>query len=314
MLVDSLRSLWLPAIANVSGNPTGRLNEWVGAGQYYFDSLVGPASASFVLTPGVTLLDTFAAEFSRFSSAAIETSIGISQSNMPKSTAWLFIKAYYAAFYAAHSILRSVGISASNFQASDCQQADRIADALGFSNAPLNAAQFRCEYLLPIGRLECTKAPGPGIHEQFWRIFNSFIQNASVKVLQNKSLPSLDAQDVFAKLTALNSLLSLNGHKGGNWLSTMRNEVTYRQQHQAWFPYGRSRAECDRLFALQKTWRHKPDSIQLHLIGNDAEIFIVGCAFLVSLSVAITEDMAQRSRAGHSFLRSGPLKLLNQTV
>jgi hypothetical protein len=56
MLVDGLRPLWLPAITGVDGNPVSRLSEWVGSGQYYFDGPVGPTTASFVLTPGSTLL------------------------------------------------------------------------------------------------------------------------------------------------------------------------------------------------------------------------------------------------------------------
>lgn len=314
MLVDGLRPLWLPAIAGVSGVPGGRISEWVGEGQYYFDRPVGPASASFVLTPGAELVDIFAAEMSRFLSAAIETSVGITQPGMPKSTAWLFIQTYYAAFYAAHSLMRSVGISASNFKVSECQRADTVAAALGFLSAPLNAAQFRCEYVSVAGRLECTKANGSGVHEQFWRVFDGFLQNAMTRVLQNASLGAADSQDIFSRLEALRSVLTSSGHgAAGNWLSTIRNDVTYKQLHKAWFPYGRSRADCDRLFALQKQWRKAPDEIHLQPPNViDAERFVLTCAFLVSLAIAVTKDMAARSPSGASFLSGGPLKLLNQ--
>ena len=315
MLIDGLRLLWLPAIAGVNGTPSGRISEWVGKGQYYFDSPVGPSSASFVLTPGTDLLDVFAAEISRFSSAAIETSLGITQPGMPKSTAWLFIQTYYAGFYAAHSLLRSVGISASNFKAGECQKADAIATALGFSSAPLTAAQFRCEYTAVAGRLECSKAHGKGIHEQFWRVFDSFLQNAMSQILKNSSLSTQDAQDIFSKLSDLRSVLTLFGHAGGNWLSTIRNDVTYMQLHKAWFPYGRSRADCDRLFTLQKQWRKKPDDILLRPPKPmDAELFVLACAFLVSLSIAVINDMAIRCPSGESFLSPGPLKLLRQAA
>ena len=89
MLVDGLRPLWLQSIAEVDGSPAGRLSDWVGDGQYYFDGPVGPSAASFVLAPGSNLLHTFAAEMSRFSSAAIETSIGIAQPGLPKRRARL---------------------------------------------------------------------------------------------------------------------------------------------------------------------------------------------------------------------------------
>jgi hypothetical protein len=289
--------------------------EWVGNGQYYFDDPVGPKAVSFVLTPGSTLVDTFAAEMARFSAASIETSIGIVRSPMPKSTAWLMIQAYYAAFYAAHSILRSVGISASNFKTAQCQKADAIADALGFSQAPLDAAQFRCTYSVPSGRLNCVKAPGSGVHEQFWRVFDGFLSDALNHILASTFVSSKDAQDIYIKLRALQEVLRRHNHSKGNWLSTVRNDVTYTQQHSAWFPYGRSRTECDRLFALNESWQSEADAIILDPhASSDVEIFIIACAFLVSLSVSITKDMAQRCSSGESFLRSGPIRLLSQTL
>lgn len=313
MIVDGLRPFWLPTIAEIDGNPTSRLNEWVGDGQYYFDAPVDASTAAFVLTPGSSLLPTFAAEMSRFGAAAIETSAGVSQSPTPKSTAWLFIQTYYAAFYAAHSLLRSFGISATNFRSSQCQKADLIAAALGFSTAPLNNAQFRCEYLSSSSRLACTKAHGSGIHEQFWRIFDGFLVNTLPRILKNPALASQDAQDIFLKLTELRAILRSANHSGGNWLSTVRNEVTYSQQHAAWFPYGRSKGECLHLFKLQEVWRNEPDTIVLSPPkANEAEQFILACGFLVSLSVANAREMALRSPSNRSFLRGSLLKLLNQ--
>jgi hypothetical protein len=313
MLVDGLRPMWLPTISDVDGAPAGHISDWVGTGQYYFDAPVTSTAATFVLTPGSSLLNLFAAEMSRFSSAAIETSLGISRPEMPKSVAWLFIQTYYAAFYAAHGILRSVGISASNFKMAECQKADAIAAALGFSSGPLQSAQYKCEYLLGNGRLGCSKAVGGGIHEQFWRIFDAFLVNTSQQILNSSLLPTPDAQVIFAKLTEFQSILRFGNRLGGNWLSTIRNEVTYMQQHRAWFPYGRTKTDCDQLFERQRLWLSSPDSIDLPTaMTPTAERFVTSCAFLVSLCVAVVRDMSSRCSNGTSFLRSGPLKLLNQ--
>jgi hypothetical protein len=313
MLIDGLRPLWLPSIAAITGPTTGRISEWVHSGQYYFDSPVGPDTASFVCTPGQTLTEIFAAEMSRFSSAAIETSVGITRPSRPKSTAWLFIQNYYAAFYSAHCILRSAGISASNFGNGECQKVDQISTILGFSNKSLNAGQFRCEYLAASDRLECTSAKGRGIHEQFWRIFDTFIEKAGDQALHNPALPTSDAQDIFSRLNDLRSILSSNGQAGGQWLSTIRNEITYKHQHEAWFPYGRTRANCDRLFMLQKDWLKEPDDIVFNSLGTaEVENFVLACAFLVSLSIAVVKDMSIRCPLGRSFLLYGPLELLSQ--
>lgn len=311
MLEDVFRPLWLPTIEEVNGNPIGRLNEWVGSGQYYFDSPVSPGRAVFVLKPGATLVNLFAAEMSRFSSAAIETSLGVARSDMPKSVAWLMIQTYYAAFYAAHSILRSVGVSVTNFKTGECQKADEIAVLLGFSEGILDAAQFKCQY--GVGRLECNKALGGGIHEQFWRVFDAFLQDLLGGIPRNALLSASDARIAISKLTNLQTLMRFGTHRFGNWLSTVRNEVTYMQQHKVWFPFGRTRAECDHLFSLQKEWRKNPDRLELPTPDEGiAERFVRTCAFLVSLSIEIVNDMALRCPNGKSFLYSGPLKLLSQ--
>lgn len=313
MITDGLRPLWLPGIAAIADPPSGRVGDWVSSGQYYFDAPVGPDKASFLCTPGQRLTEIFAAEMSRFSSAAIETSLGISQPSRPKSTAWLFIQTYYAAFYSAHCILRSIGVSVSSFGGGECQAADQMATALGFSSKPLNAGQFRCEYEPSTDRLDCSLTSGKGIHEQFWRVFDVFLDRASSEVMQNPTLSAPDAQDIFVKLRHLRSILRSNGQPGGQWLSKIRNEVTYKHQHNSWFPYGRPKAECDRLFVLQREWLTEPDSIDLSGSGTrEIETFVLACAFLVSLSVAIARDMALRCPAGRSFLLYGPLKLLNQ--
>ena len=305
--------MWLPMVTEVEGTPVGRINEWVGRGQYYFDGPVGPSTVSFVLGPGTNLIDIFAAETSRFCCAAIETSVGIARPDMPKSTAWLAIQTYYSAFYAAHCLLRTAGISASNLYNNECQQADIVATAPGFNNAPLEATQYRCEYLYYQNRLECSKAPGRGIHEQLWRIFGTYLIDAKSRVLNNNSLTNLDAQTIFAKLDELLQILKSNGNNGSNWLSTIRNEVTYRQQHETWFPYGRTKADCNKLFALQGEWLKPPNSIQLKPTkADDLEVFIRTCAFLVSLAVEVTTDMAARNPFNRSFLINGPNRLLRQ--
>jgi len=311
-VVDGLRPHWLPQIVGIEGAPVDRVNDWVGRGQYYFDQPVGPSAVSFVLQPGATLVEIFASEMSRFCSAAIETSVGITRGDLPKSLAWLVIQTYYASFFAAHAILRCCGIAVSNFVSTDSQRADAIATALGYSTSPLAVAQFRCEYQHGNARLECIKAQGGGIHEQFWRVFDAFLTSVSTQVLSDHSLVQSDAQTIFGKLEDLQRVLRSDGHSGGNWLSSIRNEVNYRQQHQTWFPYGRSRSECDHLFKLHSNWRSVPDSISFNARGNsDLERFVLVCSFLVSLSIDIAKDMARRGPT-NSFLKAGPIRLLSQ--
>ena len=50
---------------------------------------------------------------------------------LPKSTGWILIRAYYAAFFAAHSLLRMFGISCIQLDAQQITAISRVAHALG---------------------------------------------------------------------------------------------------------------------------------------------------------------------------------------
>src|SRR4051794_31618972 len=125
MLVDALRPMWLPGLPANTGYSDQRFADWVRAGEFYFDAPVGPDGAVFILKSGTTLQPLFAAEVSRFSTAAIETAQQIKQdAGRPKSLAWLVIQSYYSAFFAAHALLRVTGISCSRFEGSECSRVD----------------------------------------------------------------------------------------------------------------------------------------------------------------------------------------------
>jgi hypothetical protein len=310
MLVDALRPAWLSGLSNINGFSDSRLVDWFRAGEFYFDHAVGPDSMVVVLKPATTLQSIFASEVSRFSTAAIETAQQISQyEKQPKSLSWLIIRSYYSAFFAAHSLLRVAGDSCTRFEGPECSRVDAIATALGLSAQPLRGGSYRCSYEASAGRVVCRRIGAKGAHEDFWRVFDTFLVETTNGILANSALTQEDQFRSVDKLTELTRVLRSEGCNGGNWLSTIRNQVNYSHRYGVWFPYKNERQYCDDLFRVQSGWKRDPEDIIL-ISSNKLKRFSLACSFLVSLCRATAIDMASRCSAGRSFLDLTSIRLL----
>ena len=304
MLADVLRQFWLPGIHVVPLGPQSRLADWISTGQYYFDGLVGPETATFVITPGAGLGDIFAGEVLRFASAAFETATQVEQHRAhPRSLAWLIIQSYYSAYFAAHSLIRTTGVACTQFDGKTCSKIAEIADALGMKGAPLTAGSYRCEYNPASGRMEATRPGNKGVHEDFWRVFASFIRRSSDLIISTGTLPVQAAQVASSQLDDLVSVLVLHGCNGGNWLSMVRNQVNYGHKLGTWFPDWPNKSSCDTLFTIQKRWRSDPERIGM-TNSDDMKRFLGACSFIVALCRTTILEMERRSPSQRSLLAS----------
>jgi hypothetical protein len=310
MIVDALRPAWLSGLSNINGFSDMRFVDWLRSGEFYFDLPVGPDHMIVVLKPSVTLHSIFASEVSRFSTAAIETAQQISQyEKRPISLSWLIIRSYYAAFFAAHSLFRVTGVSCSRFEGPECDKVNVIATALGFSAEPLRGGSYHCHYEAGSGRIACRRVGGKGAHEDFWRVFDTFLVEIANGILSNAALTREDQFNAAGKLAELNRVLRSDGCNGGNWLSTVRNRVNYSHKYGVWFPYKNERKYCDDLFRVQSGWKMEPELIAL-TSADELRRFLLACSFLVSLCRATTIDMASRCSLGRSFLDLTSIRLL----
>ena len=110
ILTDPLRRLCLPDISSAPSFDGKTLANWVAKKAYYVSSVV--SSDQFTLQVGATsdVLPLFATSADRMPSSCFETILSIKPlDTAPRSSAWLLLKLYYAAFYAAHAHLRLAG-------------------------------------------------------------------------------------------------------------------------------------------------------------------------------------------------------------
>src|SRR5579862_5681975 len=110
-LTDVMRPFWMQGLNEISGVQVKGVTGWINDEEYQIYQSVHLHSFQLNTVEPEPLLRGYAADINRLGSAAFETLDSIIRlASLPKSLAWLTIKTYYAAFFAAHALLRIFGI------------------------------------------------------------------------------------------------------------------------------------------------------------------------------------------------------------
>jgi hypothetical protein len=312
---DLVRPYWMLGLNAVSGPVHGSVGDWLRRKEYQVYTPIATDSFTLSVADSRLLLAAFAGDCSRLAAAAVESCLEIDQpTHSPSATAWIVIRAYYSAYYAANVILRMLGSSSSQLDTEHTRSVLSIASLFG--QAPVQSIQsgtYECVYDGPSATLRCMRQnqTGLGAHETFWLIFLRRIRLLSDQMLTPQG-SSASAQGVAEKLVSLTDNLCFQGRNGGNWLSYIRNQVTYRQAFGAWFPYrgGKRRAPLLRILGA---WLGDPMRIELRAYADrELERYFATCAFVVCLAHDMVRDMAARCPIGRSFLDFSPLEYMNR--
>ena len=305
-LESSLRLAW------ASGITTGK-----GSRELTTLKMLSPkmATVQSVTTDSVSMyvgkkqlsIDFMCHEADRFASAAFESLLVDARFNRnPRSTAWMLIKGYYAAFFAVHSLLRISGSACTRIGPETTASINREI-ALLLPGAPTvlgglyllslhnSGAEINCQ------RLDSGKG---GSHESLWSLLPAFLNDIENKVLSHGTAPEEDGRLV----SALNDLKTLIAKKGGaTWFTQVRNRVNYSHEYGVWFPYIKSTTDYDRIKLRLDTWRGPPDETLSGMGADELIQFASACAFLVSLCSTTVKDLTFRSAAGSPFRASAGL-------
>ncbi len=259
------------------------------------------------------ILGAVASDLCRLSSASFQSVHEITpevenKNGMP----WAFVKLYYAAFYAGHSIMRLLGESCSYFEAKHVQRISEVATALGRSIPALRAGFYRCVLNASASGMNCSQARGSvgGAHEAFWSVFGNMLEAVSKLVLTG-SMGRADAQAVFTKLEELRSVIGQI--RGYSWLSGTRNAIQYRHEHGVWFPTQYRAGERQKLGRLAAKWKTDPMQLPLSTKDGDLNTFVMGSIFIIAVCRTMLLRIAERSTANaRPFVEFGPIALLHQ--
>jgi hypothetical protein len=310
---DAYRVSWIQGINSVSGKPNIDIRRWISTGTFQ----VEPASTpeNIILRPGVfsDCLRAPAGDINRIAMGADETCSSILEiPNLPRSMAWLIIKIYYAAFFSAHAIIRTQGVSCTSFDVIDIIRLRRIADMYGMANSnAIMSGQYKISFNASAKTMTLNHADKLRSHEFLWKTTIDQIGVMKTQLAEGFFATSYveDMEKVFGRLEAT---LSDNGRLSGNWLSQIRNKVNYRQVYDVWYPYKTTH--------LAQKW---VDKLNLALDGkievNPSESpdvvrrFLETCISIIASCRGTLQDLSSKCSNGKSFLVYGPKAFINFT-
>lgn len=128
-----LQSARLP-IFRAGSTAATDIKAWVANQNYFFDQDISKASFSLRASDPDQLRQALANDTNRLAGAAFESAAGIGiDSFLPRSLAWGTIRSYYAAFFAAHGLMRLFGTACVQLEDEHVDQVLTAAQAFGRS-------------------------------------------------------------------------------------------------------------------------------------------------------------------------------------
>ncbi|MGJ3232870.1 MAG: hypothetical protein ACFE0P_13855 [Oceanicaulis sp.] len=172
-----------------------------------------------------------AGECGKFAQATIETLNGITvEAGLSRHQAWPAIRVYYAAFYAAHLLIRLFGSACTFIDDVPLARLNEVASLTGGS--AIKQGFYLVEEDHGSLRFKAIKDS----HRDTWATLHHTVIKLR-EMVQSVSAPRQDKIDATITLTELISAIdSGNGDKSR--LSRFRNKVQYRFEKSAWFPFG----------------------------------------------------------------------------
>jgi hypothetical protein len=225
--------------------------------------------------------------------------------------AWLGVKLYYAAFYAAHALLRMQGTSCTQLDGREVFRIRSVARAYGAEGSDLLSAGYYYAAFDPsqnIIELNKANAQGGGSHEILWARYNQQIANL-VRLVEQSDLLIEDKRPIVIKLKDLQRALGTRNFVRGNWLSAVRNEINYRHAHGVWYPHSHKTDPDDYIRLVRQSLTRDPAANDLPQ-EDTFDAFVKCCIFVIALTKSTVTDMASRHPEKRSFQNDGPMKVL----
>jgi hypothetical protein len=300
-IADSMRLLWVGGLTDCTGSRSWTTDKLLQPANTTVTS-VGANDVSLYVGNAKHSIQYFAHEADRFASASFESLLtGAKNMAYPRSTAWLLIRGYYAAFFSVHALMRLHGWACTRLTSANLKEinnglsiffpgSERLGAGLYLLKSESGGRELRCQHLdSSIG----------GTHEILWSLLRGYLDEVSNIVLAN---PSPDGQVL---VVAIYDFLKLvDGYGGPKWFATVRNRLNYGHEYGAWFPYIKSTCDYDRVHAVFASWTSSPE-MTLAIGGKDELIrFASACTFLVSACCATIRDLTYRSKPRSPFRQS----------
>jgi hypothetical protein len=225
---QAVRLTWLHGIHAVSLTPSIDLRNWLMHSTYSFQVAPTPKTFQVFVPDPSSLVEAYAFDANRMASSAFESVASIAAiQTMRRSLAWLAIKCYYAAFYAAHAFTRFQGTSCTQLDNRETSRLAAVSQAYGFTPKATISSGF---YTITFGTasntlvFENSGVTGGGSHETLWMDFANSLTRLKDRI-SSSTLLSGDKGSLIKKIDQAKQILYSGGSKNANWLSKIRNNI-----------------------------------------------------------------------------------------
>lgn len=239
--------------------------EWLQRGDFSLDA--SSTSVEMLLVGGsyTRLLEFLGADYARFLFSSVESFREATRRRDPPSAAsWRLIALYYSTYYGAQSVCRGSGRFMARVEAPVAKFLSDLASVLGYTVSATAGNYVVSVQPQPYDRVTVVltktsdKKEG-GAHEAFWAFFQDFVGRIAQQAVE---LKLGNAREVVADVANLQRLLKATNNPKGNYLSSIRNAITYRHEYGGWFPYGLSASDLDQLnrVSVSHSWMIRTDA------------------------------------------------------
>lgn len=313
LLASTLRPFWAPGLNDIAGNVSKGLTGWLADENYLVYKEIKAKQFILNVSDPEPFLRSLAAEVNRTAVAACESIRNATRDVLlPKSTAWIVIKTYYSAFFAAHALLRMFGKGFITLDQIEVNSINKIGHLYGLSGESVSPGNFVFDFTGVTNEIHWHRVDSSsgGVHEKFWSYFRARIEELSNDLLRLKTGIAADNQQVSLRLSALVENLCFDSCAKGTWLSVVRNRVNYRHHFGAWYPYRTEQSWGTVDERLTDHWLLDPMKLDLTThTDKNLRRFQETCSFIIGTCRVLANDMAARCAVGKSFHNYGWLAI-----
>lgn len=312
---DLLRPLLIQGLFNTEATQGNTdFKSWISSGKYLVRTISTGSTVEIEINDDHAFHNMLAHDGCRMACAAFETMENIQLTpKLPKSFGWIAIKCYYAAFFAAHSILRSFGYTCSQLERGHIDILNAYGASVGITETLKSEGGFFVGHYNKQNRIfEIKKMKNT--HEDTWHWLTTCLKKISNEALQVSGITA-EKQALSAHIGDLVFNLQDGGKLlKGSYLSQFRNAVNYRHEFNSWHPYGKKSIQAEKIMAIIAEWKgEKKTSSHSWKESKEVLKFFNTCIDIIILNRVLMDLIINNSATKNNFYARWPNKLLNLT-
>lgn len=299
-VVDVLQRYSLPNLASARRAEAGLLS-WLNESTFYVSTSTDSIFLRSFDYAGYVKAISF--DYQRFLFSSIESYVSKRESTFgERANAWPAIRRYYGAFFAAHSLMRALGVSISYLGAEDSASLRKWLSMFS-EDVSVRKGTYCIKYSFDrINRRQLTITScdsSGGVHEQFWAEFGKWINDLETLVVDDQLII---ADQFLSEINDAKNILRGGGGFNFNWLSTIRNDINYKHLFNLWlFDQKKNR---NYVFPHLAKIDRKSENIDMRADPRREPLraFIGACDFLVCLAAELSQVLKRSEASNRSFL------------